>query len=77
MLRETVAQTVAADELAEIYGEGLKSGLDLVNFRRRLRNAASVCKAFETSRRREVLSFTHHAGVAALPPDEAGIGPQG
>jgi hypothetical protein len=31
MLRETVAQAVAADELAEIYGEGLKSGLDLVN----------------------------------------------
>ena len=34
-------------------------------------NAAAVCKAFETSRRREVLSFSHHAEVAALPPDEA------
>jgi hypothetical protein len=30
-------------------------------------NAASVCKAIETSRRREVLSFAHHAEVAALP----------
>jgi hypothetical protein len=29
-------------------------------------NAASVCKAIETSRRREVLSFNHHAEVAAL-----------
>jgi dsDNA-binding SOS-regulon protein len=34
-------------------------------------NAASVCKKFETSRRREALSFNHHAEVAALPPDEA------
>jgi N6-adenosine-specific RNA methylase IME4 len=29
-------------------------------------NAASVCRAFETSRRREVLPFTHHAEVAGL-----------
>jgi hypothetical protein len=34
-------------------------------------NAAGVCRAFETSRRREDLSFQHHAEVAALPPDEA------
>jgi hypothetical protein len=34
-------------------------------------NAASVCRSFETSRRRELLSFRHHAEVAALPPDEA------
>ena len=27
-------------------------------------NAASVCRAFETSRRREVLSFRHYAEVA-------------
>src|SRR5262249_55648987 len=27
-------------------------------------NAASVCRSFEPSRRREVLSFTHHAKVA-------------
>jgi uncharacterized protein (UPF0335 family) len=30
-------------------------------------DAASVCKALETSRRREALSFTHHREVAALP----------
>jgi hypothetical protein len=34
-------------------------------------DAASVCRKFETSRRREVLSFNHHREVAALPPDEA------
>jgi hypothetical protein len=34
-------------------------------------NVAVVCKAFETSRRREVLSFSHHAEVAALHPNEA------
>lgn len=34
-------------------------------------NAASVSRAFETSRRREHLSWTHHAEVAALPPAEA------
>jgi hypothetical protein len=39
-------------------------------------NAASVCRAFETSRRREVLSFKHHAAVAtpqtASPNERAG-----
>jgi hypothetical protein len=34
-------------------------------------NAAAVCRAFETSRRREVLSFAHHAEVAGLPPAQA------
>jgi N6-adenosine-specific RNA methylase IME4 len=34
-------------------------------------DAASVCRAFETSRRREVLSFQHHREVAALPLDVA------
>jgi hypothetical protein len=33
-------------------------------------NAASVCRAFETSRRREVLSFGHHAEVAPPPPPQ-------
>jgi hypothetical protein len=32
---------------------------------------ASVCRAFETSRRHEVLSFTHHQEVASLPPEQA------
>lgn len=34
-------------------------------------NAATVCRQFETSRRRELLSFTHHAEVTGLPPDKA------
>jgi hypothetical protein len=34
-------------------------------------NAASVCRKFETSRRRELLSFKHHAVLARLRPAEA------
>jgi len=34
-------------------------------------NAAVVCRAFQTYRRREVLSFAHHAEVAGLPANEA------
>jgi N6-adenosine-specific RNA methylase IME4 len=34
-------------------------------------NAATVCRRFESNRRREVLSFKHHAEVAALPAVEA------
>lgn len=34
-------------------------------------NAASVCRAFESYRRREVLPYTHHAEVAKLPPPVA------
>lgn len=36
-----------------------------------LMNAASVSRRFETSRRREVLPFTHHAEVASLRPEVA------
>jgi hypothetical protein len=36
-----------------------------------LANLATVSRAFETSRRREHLSFTHHAEVAALPSEAA------
>lgn len=34
-----------------------------------LMNVASVCRRVDASRRREGLSFAHHAEVAALPPD--------
>jgi hypothetical protein len=35
-------------------------------------NAAWVCRAYQDrSRRREQRSFSHHAEVAVLPPDEA------
>lgn len=36
-------------------------------------NAAALCRKFETSRRRDVLSFNHHAEVAALQPPEADV----
>lgn len=56
------------------YGERvrvLESGgpLEDMNFQT-LRNYGWVSRAFETSRRRDVLSFKHHAEVAALPLDE-------
>lgn len=35
------------------------------------RNTAVVARAFEMSRRRDALTFTHHAEVAALPTAEA------
>ncbi len=35
------------------------------------RAAARVARDFETSRRRDLLSFQHHLEVAVLPPDEA------
>ncbi len=35
------------------------------------KDAAFVCRSFETSLRRDVLSFQHRREVAALPPDEA------
>jgi hypothetical protein len=34
-------------------------------------NAGSICRMFESSRRREVLSFKHHAEVAFIEPNEA------
>jgi hypothetical protein len=36
-----------------------------------LANIASVCRAFEPSRRREDLSWSHHAEAAALSPNAA------
>lgn len=36
-----------------------------------LRNTAVVCRAFETSRRHDALSFSHHQEVASLPPEDA------
>jgi len=38
-----------------------------------LRNYAWVARKFEVSRRRDTLSFQHHAEVAALPQDEQDV----
>jgi hypothetical protein len=53
------------------YGEKYEvaariSGYDVQS----LMNMAYVASRFEISRRREKLSFSHHAELAALPPDE-------
>jgi hypothetical protein len=55
------------------YGERAKAAAEGIFGRefQSLMNAASVSRSFETSRRREVLSWSHHAEVAALPPDKA------
>jgi hypothetical protein len=62
-----------------IYGDkkygGRKAIVDNPNWQgpsfKTCATAASVCRAFEPSRRREVLSFGHHAEVAALDVKEA------
>lgn len=55
------------------YGERAKAAAEGIFGRefQTLANAASVCRSFETSRRREVLSWSHHVEVAVLPPEEA------
>jgi hypothetical protein len=53
-------------ERAKVAAEGI-FGRDFGS----LRNLASVARAFETSRRRDTLSFTHHAEVASLDPNLA------
>jgi len=55
------------------YGERAKAAAEGIFGREfgDLANIASVCRSFETSRRREHLTFTHHREVAALPPKEA------
>lgn len=52
------------------YGERAQTADDLdLNFGT-LANYGSVARSIETSRRREVLSFTHHVEVAGLPVEE-------
>lgn len=53
------------------YGERAAQALDGETFAyQTFANAAWVCGKIEPSRRRETLSFAHHAEVAALEPDE-------
>ncbi|MFF3324039.1 LmbU family transcriptional regulator [Streptomyces sp. NPDC002889] len=56
------------ERYADRYRTGVQSaGLDYQT----LRNYAWVARHFELSRRREALSFGHHAEVVSLPPAEA------
>lgn len=52
------------------YGERAAQALDSRYSFQTLANAGYVAGAVETSRRREVLSYSHHAEVAALPTEE-------
>jgi hypothetical protein len=53
------------------YGERYKAALDVTALDyQTLRNYAWVARAFPVSRRRDKLSFQHHAEVAALPEPE-------
>jgi len=52
------------------YGERAAQALDPETYAfQTFANAGYVARRFETSRRREVLSWSHHAEVAALEPD--------
>lgn len=54
------------------YGERAQAVLEADGYAfKTFANAAAVARKFETSRRREVLPFTHHAEVAALEPQKA------
>lgn len=53
------------------YGQTYTMAVDMTGLELgTLANAKRVAAAIETSRRREVLSFSHHADVAALDPAE-------
>jgi hypothetical protein len=56
------------------YGQRYKAALEATQLDyQTLRNYAWVSRRFETSRRRENLSFQHHAEVAALPEAEQNL----
>jgi hypothetical protein len=53
------------------YGETYKAAIEATGLKiQACKNIASVCRAFELSRRRDVLSFNHHAEVQGLEPNE-------
>jgi hypothetical protein len=53
------------------YGETYKAAIEATGLKREsCHNIASVCRAFEPSRRHEGLTFNHHAEVQGLEPDE-------
>lgn len=53
------------------YGETYKAAIEATGMSLgAVQNMASVCRGFEASRRREVLSFKHHVEVCSLPTDK-------
>jgi hypothetical protein len=53
------------------YGERYSAAARVTRYDlQTLRNMAFVAGRFEASRRRDALSFSHHAELAGLPPDE-------
>ena len=53
------------------YGQRYKEGIELTGLEyQTLRNYAVVARRFELSRRRDNVSFQHHAEVCALPDDD-------
>jgi hypothetical protein len=55
----------------EMYGSRYKLGVALTGLEyKTLRNYAWVARRFKLSRRRDTLSFQHHAEVAALSPEQ-------
>lgn len=56
---------------AHTYGGRYKQGIELTGLDyQTLRNYATVARRFEISRRRERLSFHHHAELCPLPPEQ-------
>jgi hypothetical protein len=54
----------------QMYGSRYQSGIELTGLEyQTLRNYAMVARRFDLSRRRDKLSFQHHAEVCALPSD--------
>ncbi len=54
----------------DAFGEMASQAYDLTKRSyQSVANAASVCRRFPLSRRRETVSFSHHEAVAALPPE--------
>ena len=54
--------------LGKRYGETYSDNLPFADGTKQ--NCVAICKAFETSRRRENLTFSHHCEVSALDPRE-------
>lgn len=73
MALRTRTQWILGDYIryGEIYGEKYSQAVDFGKSDSRLQTYVSVCGRFDLSRRREHLSFDHHAECAYIEPREA------